>query len=267
MRSDEARVRTLRRDVARQVSRFARQLGAAQVVKMRTLDRFLKVQARAVLSVALLIMGIPSNSHAVQIYEELPADIHADERYVIFSHGLIAEGEDPKPISPKYGVYDFPAIKQALFMGGGFNLIAVQRKKGIEFDNHVSQLESSVRQLLKAGVKPSRITLVGFSRGGQLTAVASDHLASQGINTAILAICTDGDFADDSGPPLVFGGNFLSIYETSDELGSCATLAGRSHLTSFQEVAISTGHAHGAFFEPRAAWIRPLKAWIAKTNR
>jgi hypothetical protein len=214
-----------------------------------------------------LTVSSVSKSQTVQIYEQFPSDIHASERYVIFSHGLIAEGEDSKPVSPKYGVYDFPQIKQALFKDGGFNLIAVQRKKGVELENHVSQLESWVHQLLAAGVKPSRITLVGFSRGGQITALASGHLASEGINTAILAICSDGDFAVDSGPAVVFGGNFLSIYETSDALGSCSKLAERSHLSSFKEVAISTGKAHGAFFEPRPEWIDPLKAWIAKTNR
>jgi hypothetical protein len=61
--------------------------------------------------------------------------------------------------------------------------------------------------------------------------------------------------------------NVLSIYETSDELGSCATLAARSHLTSFKEVAISTGKTHGAFFQPLPQWVKPLKTWISRTNR
>ncbi len=216
---------------------------------------------------SLLAMSGVAKSQTVQIYEQFPSDIHANERYVIFSHGLIAEGDDPKPLSPKYGVYDFPRIKEALFRGGGFNLIAVQRKKGVALENHVNQLESWAHRLLDAGVKPSRVTLVGFSRGGQITALASSHLASEGINTAILAICSDGDFAVDSGPPLILGGNLLSMYETSDELGSCSKLADRSHLESFKEVAISTGKAHGAFFEPRSEWIGPLKTWIAQTNR
>jgi len=86
-----------------------------------------------------------------------------------------------------------------------------------------------------------------------------------GINTALLAICEDGDFERD--PPLILGGNLLSIYETSDELGSCSKLAARSHLTSFKEVAISTGKGHGAFFQSLPEWMRPLRAWIAETNR
>ena len=98
-----------------------------------------------------------------------------------------------------------------------------------------------------------------------MTAYASSDLAADGINTALLAICSDGDVTRD--PPLILGGNLLTIYETSDELGSCAKLAARSHLTSFKEVPISTGRAHGAFFQPLPEWLGPLKTWIAKTNR
>ena len=98
-----------------------------------------------------------------------------------------------------------------------------------------------------------------------MTAYASSDLASKGINTALLAICTEGDFARD--PPLVLGGNLLSIYETSDEVGSCTKLAARSHLVSFKEFALSTGKKHGAFFQPLPEWVKPLKSWIANTNR
>jgi hypothetical protein len=213
-------------------------------------------------------MAIPVSARAVEIYDNFPDRIHAGERYVIYSHGLIVEGNNPRPVSPKYGQYDFPAIKQAIFKDGGFNLIAYQRPKNADFAAHVNMLVSWVRRLLEAGVKPGRITLIGFSRGGQLTACASGDLASTGINTALFAICQNGDFdRDPPGPRLVLGGNLLSIYETSDQLGSCAKLAARSHLTSFKEVAISTGKGHGAFFQPLDAWLQPLKAWIAETNR
>jgi hypothetical protein len=214
-------------------------------------------------SLAVLVLA-PISSRAVEIYARFPDTIHASERYVIYSHGMIVEGDDPKPISPQYGQYDFPAIKQALFNAGGFNLIAYQRPKSSD-DSYADTLKSWVRRLLDAGVKPGRITLVGFSRGAGLTALASSGLAATGINTALLAICEDGDVSQM--PGLVLGGNLLSIYETSDELGSCRKLSARSHLKSFKEVSISTGKKHGAFFQPLPQWTEPLRAWIAKTNR
>jgi hypothetical protein len=212
---------------------------------------------------ALMVL-IPIGARAVEIYDQFPDSIHTTERYVIYSHGLIVEGSDPKPVSPKYGQYDFPAIKQSLFKDGGFNLIAYQRPKSAD-DSYADTLKSWVHRLIDAGVAPSRITLVGFSRGAQLTALASNGLASVGINTALMAICENGEVSH--APGLNLGGNLLSIYETSDELGSCGKLAARSHLKSFKEVSISTGKKHGAFFQPLPEWIRPLKAWIAKTNR
>jgi len=170
-----------------------------------------------------LIMLIPIGAEAVEIYDQFPDSIHSTERYVIYSHGLIVEGSDPKPVSPKYGQYDFPAIKQALFSEGGFNLIAYQRPKSSD-DSYADTLKSWVHRLIDAGVAPSRITLVGFSRGAQLTALASNGFASAGINTVLMAICEDGEVSH--APGLILGGNLLSIYETSDELGSCRKLAG-----------------------------------------
>jgi acetyl esterase/lipase len=85
--------------------------------------------------------------------------------------------------------------------------MAFQRPKSSD-DAYADTLKSWVRRLLDAGVNPGRITLVGFSRGAQLTALASNDLAPAGINTALLAICEDGDVSQATG--LVLGGNLLS---------------------------------------------------------
>lgn len=63
-------------------------------------------------STMLVFLGLllaPGVSPAAEMYTAFPAQIHANERYVIFLHGLIAEGEDPRPVHPEYGVYDLPA--------------------------------------------------------------------------------------------------------------------------------------------------------------
>jgi hypothetical protein len=74
---------------------------------------------RALKSLVFCAALIPITSSAVEIYDHFPDAIHAKERYVIYSHGPIVEGDEPKPISPKYGQYDFPGIKQALFSSAG----------------------------------------------------------------------------------------------------------------------------------------------------
>ncbi len=61
----------------------------------------------------------------------------------------------------------------------------------------------------------------------------------------------------------MFGGHFLSIYETTGGALSCKNLANRSsELYSFEELAISTNKKHGAFFKPMEEWVVPLKEWV-----
>ncbi len=76
-------------------------------------------------SLVLFAALSPITSTAAEVYDHSPDAIHAKERYVIYSHGLIVEGDEPRPISPKYGQYDFPGIKQAIFSAGGLNLISI----------------------------------------------------------------------------------------------------------------------------------------------
>src|SRR5688572_29180787 len=114
-----------------------------------------RVRARSaavliVVVMAVFVVALPAG--AVQIYDGFPDEIHPAERYVIYSHGLIVEGDDPRPVHPEHGVYDFPAVKNALFESGGFNLIAHHRPKNTEVDAYVDTLESWVRRLVAAGV-------------------------------------------------------------------------------------------------------------------
>jgi hypothetical protein len=214
----------------------------------------------------LLALSISLESGAVELYTNFPSTINPSERYVFYSHGLIVEGDDPRPVSPDYGIYEFVKIKEALFAEGDFNLIAHHRPAKTDIDSYVEKLESWVHQLLDAGVESSRITLVGFSRGGHLTAFASGKLNETGINTALLATCMEGDIP--FGPQLNIGGHLLSIWESSDVMGTCSTLESHSSkLTSFNEFSISTGLTHGAFFQPLPEWLTPLKEWLRETNR
>jgi hypothetical protein len=213
----------------------------------------------------MIALSTSLNSGAVELYTDFPTEVNAGERYVIYSHGLIVEGDNPRPEHPKFGAYEFVKIKEALFYEGDFNLIAHHRSVNTNIDTYVETLESWVRRLVEAGVRPSKITVVGFSRGSHLTAFASDKLGGMALNTALLASCMGGDIQ--AQPPLNLRGNLLSIYETSDVMGTCEELAAHSQLTSFREISISTGLTHGAFFLPLSEWVVPLRAWIRETNR
>ena len=83
------------------------------------------------------------------------------------------------------------------------------------------------------------------------------------INTALLGTCWK-TLAKDR-PEVTFSGRLLSIYETTDSMQSCEKMAANSTLlSSFEEVPISIGKEHGAFYTPLSAWAEPLLLWIKK---
>jgi pimeloyl-ACP methyl ester carboxylesterase len=200
---------------------------------------------------------------AAEVYPDLPAHIDSDRSYVIYSHGRIVEGNDPKPIHERWGIYDFPAIVSRLSEDSSFVLVAHHRSEDTDVPSYVERLKSWVRELVEAGVDPESITLVGFSRGGQITALAASQLKPMNINTVLLATCWETGVQDQ--PSITLSGRLLSIYETTDSALSCRDLATRSaRLSSFEEVAISTGKEHGAFYTPLSDWVEPLLLWIKK---
>ena len=137
------------------------------------------------LIMALLATGAAASQPALSVHADFPMRIDKDARYVIYSHGRIVEGTNERPVSPDHGVYDFPAIREALANIEGVVVIAPHRPQGLAAQVSAQALEDGVRRLIAAGVKPSRITLVGFSRGGFIAALASSRLIDQRINTGI----------------------------------------------------------------------------------
>lgn len=196
------------------------------------------------------------------VYNEFPKEIEPKEKYVFYSHGLIVEGDNQTPIHGRWGVYDFPAIKQALG-DESYHLIAYHRPKNTQPYVFAKKLADDVKALHSRGVPFENITVLGFSRGGEITAIASHYVASTKLNTIILAACA-GILKQDKA--ITVYGNVKSIYETSDSVGSCQFLVDRSStVTTFEEIAISTAKEHGAFYQPLPQWMKPLKQWL-KTN-
>ncbi|RJE73380.1 hypothetical protein BGP78_03730 [Pseudoalteromonas sp. MSK9-3] len=211
---------------------------------------------------AVLALFISGHSIAGQVYADLPTNIDRNAKYVFYSHGYIVEGDNPKPVDTRFGwgMYDFPAIKQAL-ADSHYHLIAQHRAKDTDPFEYAYTLNTQVRTLVEQGVKPTNITIMGFSRGAFITGLTSDKLSDLGVNTIILAGC--GRLVWKKHTDVKVYGHVLSVYEKTDKSGSCEKLAKKSTETqSFREIAIHTGLSHGAFYRPLAAWVDPVKAWI-----
>ncbi|CAM4093377.1 alpha/beta hydrolase [Pseudoalteromonas byunsanensis] len=205
---------------------------------------------------------ISFNCWSTTILNAPPESVSVNDKFVFYSHGYIVEGVDPKPVNTKngWGVYDFPAVKQAL-SDKSYTLIAHHRAKNTDPFAYAYELNKQVRELVEKGVSAKNITLIGFSRGAFISAVASDKLSDLEINTVILAGC--GGLSSSKHSDIKVFGHVLSVYEQSDRAQSCAALDKRSTQTrSFNEIMINTGLEHGAFYRPMNEWVTPVKAWV-----
>jgi hypothetical protein len=179
---------------------------------------------------------------------------------IFYLHGRIVEEEGPQPVHERFGLYDYPAIVEALGTDGAL-VVSEVRESGTEVQEYAQVVVEKIEEMIANGTAPEDITVVGFSKGGSIAIFASHFLSHPDVNFVFIAACADWL---SSAPQLTVNGNIFSIYEESDGLaGSCANLASRNeNLSSFTELATSTGKKHGAFYLPDDGWIKPLLAWI-----
>jgi hypothetical protein len=206
------------------------------------------------------LLFFPVLALAGEIRPRPPEKPDADVRYVFYLHGRIIETEGPRPTSADYGVYDYAAVLEAL-SGKGRVVVSSQRPPDTDVRDYAGAVVGQIERLVEAGVAEKNITVVGFSKGGIIGLYVSSFLRRSDVRFVILAGC-EKDIPAASNVRLT--GRVLSIVETSDSLtGPCRDLAKRAPMpTHFEELDISTGKGHGAFYLPRPEWVEPTVRWI-----
>ncbi len=189
-----------------------------------------------------------------------PAAPDPNKTYIIYLHGRIVELLGPRPTDPRFGLYDYPAVLEALASKGAV-VISSQRASDTNVNEYAGIVVAQIEEALRNGVPPGNIVVVGFSKGGDIAVHVSSFLRRPEVRFVLLAAC----WPRPDEPQLRLTGRVLSVYETSDTLAgsSCDPLtqhAEKPH--SFSEVAISTGKSHGAFYMPIDEWVNPVLVWI-----
>ena len=183
-------------------------------------------------------------------------------RYLLYLHGKIVE-RARRPTSPQYGVYEYDQILDT-FKQRGFVVISEQRSKDTDVEQYAKKVAEQVRDLIKSGVPPAQITVVGASQGSWIAMLASTYLKNRSVNFVLIAACSaDEGFLKQ----IDLHGNVLSIYERSDLAGSCEMFReDATGLGEYKEIELNTKLRHGFIYRPLTEWVEPTIAWAMRVK-
>jgi hypothetical protein len=160
------------------------------------------------------------------------------------------------------GVYEYEKILES-FKERGFVVISEARKQSPEIEPYARKVAAQVKQLLKAGVSPKNITVVGASQGSWIAMLVSTYVANRDLNFVFIAAC-----AGDDGLKLMnLHGNVLFISERTDKPGSCQRFRDDGKgINDYNAIEVNTGLKHGFLYRPMKEWIDPAVEWAQRTR-
>lgn len=217
--------------------------------------------------IAMLLASISASGQAGSkaahgaLWRDVSDKIDVRAMYLFYLHGIIVENEGVRPTSPQYGVYEYEEILKR-FVGKGFIVISERRPRGTDPHQYARKVLGQINRLLKAGVPPQHITVVGASRGGGIAIFTSTLLKNRDVNFVILAAC--GDFSVYRDTKVDLWGNILSIYDSKEStgVGTCQRFFDNSTgVNKRKEIVVELGLGHGLLYRPYKEWVEPTTQW------
>ena len=207
--------------------------------------------------------GAPTTRKEGVILNGVPREIDPSARYLFYLSGYIVNAGNPRPTSPEYGVYEYQQILDT-FKDRGFVVISEARKQSREIEPYAEKVAAQVKELLKAGVPPRNITVVGASQGGWIAMLVSTYVANRDLNFVIIAACA----GDDGFLKLTnLHGNVLFISERTDLPGSCRRFRDdATGIRAYNSIEVNTGLKHGFIYRPMKEWVDPAVEWAQRTR-
>jgi len=193
------------------------------------------------------------------ILSEPPPSPDPAREYLFYLHGRIVQEQGRKAVSPDYGPYEYDAILRGL-ASAGFVVISEVRPRGTGPPAYADRVVAQIRRLLKAGVPPRRITVVGASMGGFIGMLVSSRLPVADIGYVLMGSC---DSEMRRALKVGLHGDVLSVIEASDDASdSCSSaIASDAAAGRHADVRINTGLRHGFLFRALPDWMGPAVRW------
>ncbi|WP_035648275.1 hypothetical protein [Flavobacterium sp. ASV13] len=184
-----------------------------------------------------------------------------DQRYIFFLHNAYVEQNPLNVPHPEYGKAEYNEIL-ASFRKDNFIVYSEIRKKNTNASKYAEKIVKQIKTLLKKGVSPDKITVIGTSKGGYIAQFVSTYLANPNVNFVFIGCFRDVDIQEF--PEINFCGNILTIYEKSDVYGVSAIKrkeTSKLKINHFKEIELNTGLKHGFLYKAADNWIAPSKKW------
>jgi len=190
------------------------------------------------------------------------ADIRPKKsNYLFFLHNKFTEDFPLQAVHKEYGRSEYLESLE-VFRKAGFIVVSEKRTTGTDVYTYAKKMVKEIDSLLKTGVEPNHITVVGLSKGGYIAQIISTLLANPEVNFVFIGSFREQDLV--KMPQINFCGNILTIYDKSDEFGVSAIRrkeTSKLKVTRFKELGLNTNLKHGFLFRPLPEWVIPAINW------
>src|SRR5215469_14696255 len=198
-----------------------------------------------------------------EIFDDVPAKIDPDARYLFHMHGWVVELYGAAG-AVRVDNYNWRWTVEALADRGFVVISEVRTITNAEV--YALKVARQVARLRAAGVPSDHITVTGMSKGGAITVMTTATIADPDVRFVVLAGCPSAwensfrtVFHDFGRAPQ---GRVLSMYDRYDHVApACSPYFQNSPGLTFKEMIFDTGLGHALFYTPDRRWVDPAVAW------
>jgi len=212
----------------------------------------------------ILIFCVSSNLFSQNIYRHIPSKVDTTKKYIFYLHGRIIEEKGIRPVSKKYGTYEYEEILKTL-AEGDFEVISEPRPKNTNSFEYAKKVVLQIDSLLKSNVPIKNITIIGASKGAGISVLISYLMKKDELKFVIMAICNEQMAKFWKANGIKLWGRVLYIFDTNDEIaGSCKNYLGilkSDGLKEYKEIETKLGLGHGILYSPLKEWVLPALEW------
>ncbi len=182
------------------------------------------------------------------------------KKYIFYLHGRIIEIQGENAVSEEFGKYEFDKIVEALKVENS-EVIAEVRTENVDYLEYAKKVSKQIDSLVKSGIKPQNITIIGASKG----AIIACNISSINENPVNYVFLAGNNDYQEQHNDWKFHGQVLCIYDDSD------SIAGKNYdfwknkpnyTIKFEQIKIDKNLGHGFLYQPHKEWIEPTKKWI-----